>query len=94
MVPNQQVTGFLCKQQTTIADVEDFAMACAWSQKRVAYMISSCSTTVMHEQPYLSCYEDEFGNVQEKELLRLTVAHMLYEFFLLTDKHNKARQNS
>ena len=57
-------------------------------------MISSCGTTVMHEQPYLSQYEDKFGNVQEKELPRPTVAHMLYEFLPLIDEHNKARQNS
>jgi hypothetical protein len=80
--------------QTTIADVEIFAMAYAWSQKGVAYMISSCGTTVMHEHPYLSRYEDDFGNVQEKELPRPTVAHMLYEFLPLIDEHNKARQNS
>ena len=80
--------------QTTIADVEIFAMAYAWSQKGVAYMISSCGTTIMHESPYLSRYEDDYGNVQEKELPRPTVAHMLYEFLPLIDEHNKARQNS
>ena len=80
--------------QTTVADVEVFAMAYAWSQKGVAYIISSQGTTVMHEQPYLSCYEDDFGNVQEKELPRPTVAHMLYEFLPLIDEHIKACQNS
>ena len=38
--------------------------------------------------------EDDFGNVQEKELPRPTVAHMLYEFLPLIDEHNKARQNA
>jgi hypothetical protein len=80
--------------QTTIAGVDLIAMAYAWSQKGVAYMISSCGTTVMHEHPYLSRYEDDFGNVQEKELPRPTVAHMLYEFLPLIDEHNKARQNA
>ena len=80
--------------QTTIAGMELIAMAYAWSQKGVAYMISSCGTTVMHEHPYLSRYEDDFGNAQEKELPWPTVAHMLYEFLPLMDEHNKARQNA
>jgi hypothetical protein len=54
--------------QTTIAGVELIAMAYAWYQKGIAYMISSCGKTVMHKEPYLSCYKDDFGNVQEKEL--------------------------
>ena len=33
------------------------------------------------------------GNVQEKELPRPTVAHMLYDFLPLIDEHNKACQN-
>ena len=55
--------------QATIARVELIAVAYAWSQKGVAYMISSCGKKVMHEEPYLSCYKDNFGNVQAKELL-------------------------
>ena len=54
--------------QTTIAGVKLIAMAYAWSQKGVAYMISLCGTMVMHEHPYLSQYEDDFSNVQEMEL--------------------------
>ena len=79
--------------QTKIAGVELIAMAYAWSQKGIAYMISSCGRMVMHEQSYLSRYEDDFGNIQEKELPRPTVTHMLCEFLLLIDEHNKARKN-
>ena len=57
-------------------------------------MISLCGKMVMHEEPYLSRYEDDYGNVQEKELPRPTVAHMLYEFLPLIDEHNKSRQNA
>ena len=52
--------------QTAIAGVDLFGMAYAWSQKGVMYMISLCGMTAMHEEPYLSCYKDDFGNVQEK----------------------------
>jgi hypothetical protein len=48
----------------------------------------------MHEQAYLSRYEDEYGIVQQKELPRPAVAHFLYEFLPLIDEHNKARQSA
>ena len=57
-------------------------------------MVSSCGKTVMHKDAYVSRFEDEFGNVMEKELPRPTIAHMLYEFLPLIDKHNKTRQNA
>ena len=80
--------------QANIGGVDLYVMAYAWSSKGVAYMVSSCGKTVMHTDPYISRFEDEYGNVQEKELPRPTVAHMLYEFLPLIDEHNKARQNA
>ncbi len=50
--------------------------------------------TVKPEQSYISQFEDEFGNVQEKELPCPEQAHMLYGFLPLIDEHNKACQNS
>jgi hypothetical protein len=55
--------GHWAVMQTTIAGVELIAMAYAWSQKGVKYMISSCGKTVMHEEPYPSRYKDNYGNV-------------------------------
>ena len=78
--------------QANIGGVELYVMAYAWSSKGVAYMVSSCGKTVRHEQSYISRFEDEYGNVQEKELPRPAQAHMLYEFLPLIDEHNKARQ--
>ena len=49
-----KTSGTLVCDATTIAGVELIVMAYAWSQKGVAYMISPCGTTVMHEHPYLS----------------------------------------
>jgi hypothetical protein len=46
--------------QANIGEVDVFAMAYAWSQKGVAYIVSSCGKTVAHEQPYISKYEDEY----------------------------------
>jgi hypothetical protein len=48
----------------------------------------------MHKEAYISRFEDEYGNVQEKELPRPAVAHFLYEFLPLIDEHNKARQSA
>jgi hypothetical protein len=80
--------------KSTIGGVDLYVMAYAWSSKGVAYMVSTCGKTVMHEKAYISRFEDEYGNVQHKELARPTIAHMLYEFLPLIDEHNKARQNS
>jgi hypothetical protein len=80
--------------QAAIGGVDLYVMAYAWSSKGLAYMVSSCGKTVMHVDPYIPRFEDEYGNVQEKELPRPTVAHMLHEFLPLIDEHNKARQNT
>ncbi|KAL7554128.1 hypothetical protein ACHAWF_017536 [Thalassiosira exigua] len=89
----QRPAGHWVVMKTTISGVNIFVMAYAWSQKGIAYMVSSCGTTVRHEKNYMSRFEDEFGNVSEKELPRPTVAHFVYEFLPLIDEHNKARQN-
>lgn len=79
--------------KATISGVELFVMAYAWSSRGVAYMVSTCGKTVMHRDAYMSRFEDEYGNVQEKELPRPAVAHFIYEFLPLIDEHNKARQS-
>ena len=43
---------------------------------------------------YTSQFEDDYGNVTEKQLPRPTVAHVLYEFLPLIDEHNKSRKNA
>ena len=80
--------------QAAIGCVDLYIMTYAWSSKGVEYMVSSCWKTVMHTDPLTWCFEDEYGNVQEKELPCPPVAHMLYEFLPLIDEHNTARQNA
>jgi hypothetical protein len=79
--------------KTTISDLKIFALAFAWSQRSVAYMVSSCGLTSPHEIKYLTHFEDEFGNVNFKEIERPAVAHFLYEYLPLIDEHNKQRQS-
>ena len=90
--PNR-AAGHWVVMQTVIGGVPLFVMAYAWSNRGVSYIVSSCGTTIPHEQVYTSRFEDDYGNVTEKELPRPTVAHVLYEFLPLIDEHNKSRQN-
>jgi hypothetical protein len=80
--------------QTEIGGVQLYAIAYEWSARGVAYMVSSCRKTVAHEDAYVLRFEDEYGNVQKKELPVPTVAHSLYNFLPLIDEHNKAHQNA
>ena len=69
-------------------------MAYAWLQKGVAYIVSTCWKTLMHDQPYILKYEDDFRNVAMKELPHLAVAQMLYEFLPLINEYNKQCQSA
>ena len=79
--------------QAKISGVKLFIMAYAWSNKGINYIASTCGTTVCHMRNYQSSFDDAFGNVPTKELARPAIAHMLYEFLPLIDKHNRARQS-
>jgi hypothetical protein len=47
---------------TTIADVPLIAIAYAWSQSNIAFILSTCGTTCAAEEMYKSSFEDEFGH--------------------------------
>ena len=89
----KRAAGHWVVMKATISEVDLFIMAYAWSNKGIAFMVSTCGTTVQHERNYMSNYEDEFGHRATKELARPAIAHMLYEFLPLIDEHNKARQS-
>jgi len=87
-----RVAGKKVVMKTNIDGCNLFVMAYAWSQKGIAYIVSTCGTTVTHEVNYYSKFENEYGNVEVKELTRPAIAHMLYEFLPLIDEHNRQRQ--
>ncbi len=66
--------------KATISEVEIFIMVYAWSQKGLAFMVSSCGTTIQHETPYHSTFDVGFGNTNFRELPRPAIAHFVYEF--------------
>ena len=66
--------------QATISGVDLYVMAYAWSLKVVFYSVCIYEKVVMHSQPYISCFEDEYENIQENMLPRPTVAHVLVKF--------------
>jgi hypothetical protein len=76
-----------------IADVSLIAIAYAWSQRSISYFLSTCGTTTPHDIKYQSHFEDDYGNVQWKEINRPSIAHFLYEYLPLIDEHNRQRQN-
>ena len=77
--------------KATISGVDLFLLAYAWSNKRAAYIVSSCGTTVQHEIPYRTHFTDEFGNVTFKNIPRPSIAHFYFELCPLVDNHNKDR---
>jgi hypothetical protein len=78
--------------KTTICGVNLFLLAYAWSNKQMAYIVSSCGTTVVHEIPYCTHFTDNFGNVTFKDLPHPSIAHFYFELCPLIDNHKKDRQ--
>jgi len=75
-----------------ICGVDLFLLAYAWSNKRMAFIVSSCGTTVVHEIPYRTHFTDDFCNVTFKELPHPSIAHFYFELYPLINNHNKDRQ--
>ena len=69
-------------------------MAYAWSNHSVSYMVSLCgvNVTIPHKILYTSRFEDNHGNLPEKQLSDPTVVRVLYKFLPSIDEHNKLRQ--
>jgi hypothetical protein len=76
-----------------ISGVKVMAIAYAWSQRGVSYKISTCGSTETHHIKYRSTFEDDFGNIDYREINRPKVSHFLYDYLPLIDEHNKQRQN-
>ena len=74
-----------------ISGVDVFVLAYAWSNKRAAYIVSSCGTTVQHEILYRTHFTDDYGNVTFKEIPCPSIAHFYFELCPLVDNHNKDR---
>ena len=60
---------------STIGEVRLIAMAYAWSMYGVTYMLSTCGSTTPSEKMYKSYFEDDFGNVNCKEVNCPKLAH-------------------
>jgi len=89
----QRPAGHWVTFTTAIAGVNLLAIAYAWSQRGVTYILSTCGSTAPLDKMYTSYFEDEFGNVGCKEILRPQIASMLYDYLPLIDEHNKQRQS-
>ena len=89
---NGRCAGKHVVMKAKISGVDLFLLAYAWSNQRMAYIVSSCGTTVQHEVPYRTHFTDDFGNVTFKEIPRPSIAHFYFELCPLIDNHNKDRQ--
>jgi hypothetical protein len=89
----QRPAGHWVTFTTEVAGVNLLAIAYAWSQRGVTYLLSTCGSTEPSEKMYTSYFEDEFGNVACKEIPRPRIAHLLYDYLPLIDEHNKQRQS-
>jgi hypothetical protein len=78
--------------EATVSGVRLIAVAYAWSQRGVSYILSTCGSTEPAEKMYMSYFEDDYGNVGSKEINRPKLAHLLYDYLPLIDEHNKQRQ--
>jgi hypothetical protein len=76
----------------TISGVPLIAMAYAWSQRGISYILSICGSTATSEKTYMSYFEDDYGNVGSKEISQPVLAHLLYDYLPLIDEHNKQQQ--
>jgi len=59
---------------TEIAGVKLYAMAYAWSQKGVSFILSTCGSTEPSDTPYFAWYQDDFGGATFKPLPRPRMA--------------------
>jgi len=76
-----------------ISGVKLFAMAFAWSQKGVSYIVLTCGSTEPHPTKYVSRFEDEWGCASSKEIDQPWISHMLHKFLPLINEHNKQQQS-
>jgi len=59
------LTSYLLVMHATISIVDLCVMAYAWSSNHVVYMVPMCRELVTYSEPYISCCEDEYANLQE-----------------------------
>ena len=77
----------------TIAGIDLIAMAYTWSQKGISFFLSTCGSTAKSRNSYRSHFENEYSQVDFKELPRPKLAEFLFEYLPLIDEHNRMRQD-
>ena len=88
-----RAAGHWVTMRAVISGVPLTAIAYAWSQRGVSYFITTTGNTTPSPHFYESKFEDEWGNVESRELPRPEIIHFFYEYAPLIDEHNKARQS-
>jgi len=77
-----------------ISSIKVIAITYACSQKGVSHFISLCGKTKPSDHKCESKFEDEWGNIIFKTILRPEIVHFLCEHCPLMDEHNKTQQST
>ena len=85
--------GYHVVMKATIAGVDLFALAYAYSNQGVMMMVWSLGTTIHHEKDYQPNIVDDYVNVRFREIPCPCIAHFLFELLPLIDNHNKDKQS-
>jgi hypothetical protein len=85
----QRPAGHWVTFTTQVSGINVMAIAYAWSQWGVTYILSTCGSTELSEKMYTSYFDDDFGNVACKEIPCPRIVHLLYDYLPLIDEHNK-----
>ena len=78
---------------STIAGVKLIALAYTWSQTSIAYFVSTCGVTTPAKEPYITEYEDDEGQVQQRSYPRPQLVSDYYDKCTCIDDDNKLRQH-
>ena len=89
---SKRPAGHWVVMKTNIAGVDLFAIAYAWSQSSVAYMVSTCGKTIRHCEDYYAKFSDGYDNKETLAYPRPAIVHQTYHFLPLIDEFNKERQ--
>ena len=77
----------------TIVGVNGIAIAYAWRQKGVSYIVSTCRDTKPRKMKFQSNLEDKWGRPMTHAVNQPYICHFLYQYLPLIDEHNKQQQS-
>ena len=69
-----RVAGHWVVMKAVISDVPIIGVVYTWSNHGLSFFVSSCGSTLAHDEKYMSNFEDEYGNAASNLLDRPSIA--------------------